>query len=60
MRGTNLDATRPENEKIVRSLGFENHGLVIRSADGKTLWKQADHSVDMDDVRAELRKLLAK
>jgi hypothetical protein len=58
VHGMNLDATRPENQKIVRALGFENHGLVIRSAEGKTLWKQKDHEVDMADVRAELKKLL--
>ena len=60
VRGQNLDATTPENEKIVRSLGFESHGLVIRSTDGKILWKQPDHSVKMEDVRAELARLLKK
>jgi hypothetical protein len=55
----NLDATTPENRKIVRTLGFENHGLVIRAADGKVLWKQADHEVNIDDVRAAIRRLLA-
>lgn len=59
VRGENLDATTPENKKIVRSLGFDNHGLVIRSSDGKVLWKQPDHEVDMDDVRKELNRLLA-
>ncbi len=60
VRGENLDATTEENKKIVRSLGFENHGLVIRSADGKVLWKQPDHDVKVDDMRQELGKLLAK
>lgn len=60
VRGQNLDATTPENKKIVQSLGFENHGLVIRSADGKVLWKQPDHEVQMEDVRRELGRLLAK
>ena len=57
--GENLDATTPENKKIVKALGFGNHGLVIRSSDGAVLWKQADHDVQMDDVRRELDKLLA-
>ncbi len=57
--GQNLDATTQENKKIVHSLGFENHGMVIRSADGKVLWKQPDHDVSVDDMRAELGKLLA-
>ena len=38
----------------------ENHGLVIRSSDGKVLWKQPDHEVKIEDVRRELDKLLAK
>jgi hypothetical protein len=59
VRGENLDATTPDNKRIVRSLGFDNHGLVIRSSDGKILWKQPDHEVDMDDVRKELNRLLA-
>lgn len=56
----NLDATTPENAKIVKSLGFENHGLVIRDAGGKVLWKQADHGVKVDDVRKELDRLVGK
>ena len=60
VRGENLDATTPENKKIVKSLGFDNHGLVIRSADGNVLWKEPDHEVKMEDVRRELDKLLSK
>ncbi len=44
----------------MKSLGFDNHGLVIRSADGKVLWKEPDHQVKMEDVRRELDKLLGK
>ena len=60
VHGQNLDATTEENKKIVRDLGFENHGLVIRSGDGKVLWKEPDHEVKMDDVRKELDELLKK
>jgi len=60
VRGENADATTPENKKIVQSLGFENHGLVIRSGDGKVLWKQPDHDVDMADVHKELDRLLSR
>ncbi len=60
VRGQNLDATTAENKKIVQSLGFEDHGLVIRSADGRVLWKQPDHQVKIEDVRGELEKLLSK
>ena len=58
VRGQNLDATTPENEKIVKELGFSSHGLVIRSSDGRVLWKQADHGVKMEEVRGELARLL--
>jgi hypothetical protein len=58
VRGQNLDATTVENKAVVKALGFQTHGLVIRSSDGKVLWKQADHEVKMDEVRAELDRLL--
>ena len=60
VRGENVDATTPENTRIVQDLGFESHGIVIRSADGKVLWKEADHTVKMDHVRQELDRLLKK
>jgi hypothetical protein len=53
----NVDATTPESKEICQDLGFANHGLVIRSPGGETLWKQPDHDVNIDDVRAELEKL---
>jgi hypothetical protein len=60
VRGQNLDATTPENKKIVKDLGFENHGLVIRSPDGKVLWKEPDHQVKIEDVRREIDRLVRK
>ncbi len=58
VKAQNVDATTPEMKKVVKDLGFETHGLAIRSADGKVLWKQADHEVKMDDVRKAIRDLL--
>lgn len=58
VRGQNLDATTDENKKIVKDLGFENHGLVIRSPEGKVLWKEPDHEVKIEDVRRELDRLV--
>jgi hypothetical protein len=60
VKAQNVDATTPENKKIVKDLGFNTHGLVIRSADGKTLWKQPDHDVVMEDVRKAIADLLKK
>ena len=54
----NIDATTTESKKEIKDLGFENHGLVIRSATGNVLFRQADHKVKMDEVRKELRELL--
>ena len=60
VKAQNLDATTPENKTIVKELGFKTHGLVIRSSDGKTLWKQPDHDVNMEDVRKAIKDLLKK
>ncbi|MDQ6891733.1 MAG: hypothetical protein M3167_03525 [Acidobacteriota bacterium] len=60
VRAQNLDATTAENKKIVKDLGFENHGLVIRSPEGKVLWKEPDHEVKIEDVRRELGRLVKK
>jgi len=57
---SNVDATTPESVKAVEALEFANHGLVIRSSTGDVLWKQADHSVDMAEVRSALAELVAK
>jgi hypothetical protein len=54
----NLDATAPSSVAEVKRLGFRTHGLVIRSADGRVLWRQADHTVNMDAVRAQIARLL--
>ena len=58
VRAENVDATTPESKKEVQALGFETHGLVIKSADGKVLWKAADHKVKIEDVRNALQDLL--
>jgi hypothetical protein len=60
VKARNLDATTPENKKIVKDLGFQSHGLVIRSAGGKTLWKQPDHDVQIEEVRKAVKDLLKK
>ena len=54
----NVDASTPEVRTAIRELGFKSHGLVIRSIDGKVLWKQADHTVQMRDVEAALHGIL--
>jgi len=56
--GRNVDAGLPDSVKDVESLGFSNHGLVVRSAEGTVLFKQPDHEVNMDEVRAAIRDLL--
>ena len=54
----NVDATTEESKRIVAELGFQNHGLVIRAADGEVRWKQPDHEVDMEQVRKALEEIL--
>jgi len=58
VKAQNLDATTDESKKAIKELGFKNHGLVVRSADGKVLHKQADHTVDMDEVRKAIGGIL--
>jgi hypothetical protein len=60
VKAQNLDGKTPENQKVVKELGFKTHGLVIRSSDGKVLWKQADHEVNMDEARKTIADLLKK
>ena len=56
----NVDATTPQSRVAIRGLGFKSHGIVIRSPNGKVLWKQPDHQVNMDDVRKALKELTDK
>ena len=56
----NVDATTEESRRVVGQLGFRSHGIVIRSADGTVLWRQADHDVSITDVRTELRRLMSQ
>jgi hypothetical protein len=54
----NVDATTPEARQAIRDLGFKSHGIVIRSTDGKVLWKQPDHTVQIEDVKKALHEIL--
>lgn len=56
----NIDATTPESKQICKDLGFANHGLVIRDAQDEVLWKQPDHDVKIEDVRAALDGLVGE
>lgn len=56
----NVNAKDPEAQKVIKEAGFKNHGLIIRNAKNEIVWKQADHSVKIDDVRAAIRKLLER
>ena len=54
----NVDATTPQAREAIRDLGFKSHGIVIRTADGKVLWKQADHTVQMESVKKAIHEIL--
>ena len=54
----NLNARDAESQKVIKEVGFRNHGLIIRNARNEIVWKQADHTVNMDDVRTAIRTLL--
>jgi len=54
----NVDATTSQSRGAIRDLGFKSHGIVIRTADGKVLWKQADHTVQMESVKKAIHEIL--
>ena len=58
VKARNIESTSKEGQAAVSELGFRSHGLVIRNAEGKALWKQADHTVSMEETRKALRDLL--
>lgn len=58
VKAQNLDATTDDAKKAIKELGFKSHGLVVRSADGQVLHKEADHTVDLDTVREAIRGFL--
>ncbi len=60
VRSQNVDATTPESKAAIKDLGFRTHGLVVRSETGTVLFKQPDHTVNLDEVRKAIRDLLKK
>ena len=58
VKANNVDATTPEAKQAIQELGFKSHGLVIRSADGKVLFKQPDHTVNLDETRKAISGIL--
>ena len=59
VRARNVDCTSDEGVKAIQELGFSSHGIVIRDHDGKVLFKEADHSVKIEDVRQALKQVLS-
>ncbi|MES1244213.1 MAG: hypothetical protein ABUT39_21590 [Acidobacteriota bacterium] len=54
-----LDAKAPDSVKTVSMLGFRDQGLVIRSRRGAVLWKASSHNLKMDEVREQIKGLIA-
>lgn len=59
VRTRTLDVSSPDEAKMVRLLGFKDHGLVIRGRNGAVLYKDAGHELKLDVVRQQIRDLLA-
>ena len=59
VQARNVESMTEEGRNAVKELGFKSHGIVIRDQQGQPLWKQADHDVNMDDVRESIRGLLS-
>ena len=58
VKAQNVDASTPEAKKAIQALGFRSHGLVVRSADGKVVHKQSDHTVNLEDARKAIAEIL--
>ncbi len=57
VKAANVDASTDAAKKAIQELGFKSHGLVIRDAQGKAVFKQADHTVNLDETRKALEEL---
>jgi hypothetical protein len=53
------DATEASSIQAMRVLGIPEHGVVIRSANGAVLWKYEDDKVSFDEVRQQVKTLIA-
>ena len=57
VKGRNVDCTTQEGVAAIAELGFKSHGIVVRDPAGKALFKQPDHTVNIEDVRKALKDL---
>ncbi|HEU5180856.1 MAG TPA: hypothetical protein VFW45_08685 [Candidatus Polarisedimenticolia bacterium] len=58
VKAANVDASTEPAKKAIQELGFKTHGLVIRDAHGKAVFKQPDHTVNLDEARSALENLI--
>lgn len=58
IRVEHLDATTAENQTLQSGFGFKSHGLLIRDKSGKIVFKQADHTVKEEEVKAFVQDYL--
>ncbi len=58
VQAKNVDCESPEGRAAVKELGFDSHGLAVRDPSGQVLFKQADHAVQVQDVRAAIKRSL--
>ncbi|MGH9361519.1 MAG: hypothetical protein ACRD2T_06340 [Thermoanaerobaculia bacterium] len=55
-----VSSAEEEAREDVKRLEFQNHGLVVRDFRGAVLIKQADHSFNLEEVRATLQQALGQ
>lgn len=59
VRVEHLDAKAPDSVRVINMLGFKDQGLVIRARNGAVLWKASSHNLKMDEVRNQIKTLIA-
>lgn len=50
-----VEASTPESQEDIKRLEFRQDGLVVRDSRGAVLVKQADHAVNLEEIRTTLR-----
>lgn len=53
-----VSSEEEEAREDIQRLEFRDHGLVVRDFRGAVLIKQADHTVNLEEVRATLQQAL--
>lgn len=58
VRTSVVDASRPEEARMIRNLEFGDHGVVVRGRRGEVLYKMGAHQGGVEAVRGAIQQLI--